>query len=70
MKNKIFGSIIIILAVIGSALGVFFITTIGYLGWLVLAGSAFLVLVGLVVYRKGVAGVVRSISDGTPKDLR
>lgn len=70
MMNKILGAATLVIAVIGIILGVLLIPQMGEYGWHILLGSIFLILVGIVVFRKGISGVVSSIHDGTPKGLR
>lgn len=70
MKNKILGSIVLVIAIIGIIISVLLIPQLGEFGWPMLGGSLFLVLIGVVVYRKGIKGAAGAIYDGTPKTLR
>lgn len=70
MKNKIFGTVILLISVTGIATGIILIPQIGEYGWLILLVSIFMILISIVVYRKGISGVVQSVRDSTPKELR
>lgn len=70
MVNKILRIIIFVLALAGLVSGIFLIPQQGINGWIVIAMALFFMLIAAVVFRKGVAGAVRSYHDGTPKGLR
>lgn len=70
MKNKILGIIILLIALFGSISGILLIPSLGEYGWPMLLVSIFIGLVGIVVYRKGLAGALQSVHDATPKALR
>lgn len=70
MINKILGILIFLVAIAGIVSGILLIPEYGEYGWTMLVTSLFFVLVAVVVYRRGVAGALRSVNDGTPKDLR
>jgi len=70
MKNKILSIIILLIAIAGIVTGVLLIPQIGEYGWLMLIASIFMILISIVVYRKGISGAVQSVHDGTPKELR
>jgi uncharacterized membrane protein YhhN len=70
MTNKILGALIFIIAIAGMVFGIALIPQLGEYGWPVFLVSVFLVLVAVIVFRKGLRGAVTSINDGTPKEFR
>jgi hypothetical protein len=70
MKNKVISAIILLVAAIGIIIGILLIPQMGEYGWPIILVSIFLILIAVVVYRKGISGVVRSVHDGNPKELR
>ena len=70
MIKKILGVVVILLAIGGIVLSIQIIAKVVEFGWYALFVSLFLVLVGVVIYRKGIAGVISSIDDATPKGMK
>ena len=70
MINKILGTLIVAASVAVFIFAILNMNELAELSWSLIAGSAFILLVGVVVYRKGIGAAVKAYSDGTPKDLR
>ncbi|MEI6237609.1 MAG: hypothetical protein WCP03_03355 [Candidatus Saccharibacteria bacterium] len=70
MAKKIIGSIIILIALVGAYISVGLIGENFELGYSLMAGSLFTILVGVVIFRHGIREAVRSYSKGTPRSLR
>lgn len=70
MINKILGTLITLISIATFIFALLNMAQLAELSWSLIVGSAFFILVGVVVYRKGIGAAVRSYSDATPKDLR
>lgn len=70
MVNKILGSIAILLALFGIFISIRLFKNAPDLGGILLAGSLFAILIGIVIFRHGLRGIVKAYSDGTPRSLR
>jgi hypothetical protein len=70
MINKILGSITVLLALLGIYISIGLFKETPELGGSLLAGSLLAILVGAVIFRRGLHGVVESIHGGTPNSLR
>ena len=70
MIKKILGIVVILLAIGGIVLSIQIIAKVVEFGWYALFVSLFLVLVGVVIYRKGITGVISSVDNATPKGMK
>lgn len=70
MINKVIGSLTILLALGVAVYSVQLIITKAENAWTVLACSLFAILVGVVLFRRGLGGVIKSVHDGTPPGVR
>lgn len=70
MINKILGTLIVAASVAVFIFVILNIHQLAELSWSLIAGSVLFILVGAVVYRKGIGAAVKAYSDSTPKDLR
>ncbi|MEI7539738.1 MAG: hypothetical protein WCJ36_03165 [Candidatus Saccharibacteria bacterium] len=62
MINKIIGLITILLALLGIFISIGLFKETPDLGWSLLAGSLFTILIGVVIFRRGLRGVAESVS--------
>ncbi len=72
MINKILGSIIAIISLVGFCYSIFLFTSPGSIeiAFSLLAGGFFGMIIGAVVFRHGVRGAFEAYRDGTPDGFK
>lgn len=70
MINKVIGSLTVLLALAITAYSIQLIITKAENAWPILACSSFAILVGVVIFRRGLGGVIKSVHDSTPPGMR